>query len=156
VVTRRLHSWVCLTHYLCCSHFQGCGICPPYIMPESQVWVGASNWHILAKHMLLCQHGQSGFHMHARVHCTEAVNFIYDFCCPRYIMSHVLSRHTSLIDNTSESCLQAAKSNWEHGLFKSMCAAACAYDVSLAIVLQIWMLSMFQVPYITLVDRIKG
>ena len=95
--------------------------------------------------MLLCQHGQLHFHVHVRVHCTDAVNFIYDFCCPRYIMSRVLLRHTSLADNTSESCLQAVKSDWECGLFKSMHAAAHAYDVSLAlaIVLQIWMLSMF-------------
>ena len=73
-------------------------------------------------------------------------------------MSCVLSRHTSLANNTSESHLQAAKSDWECGLFKSMRAAARAYDVSLAlaIVLQIWMLSVFQVPYTTLVDRIKG
>ena len=48
-------------------------------------------------------------------------------------MSHVLSRHTSLADNTSESHLQAAKSDWECSLFKSMHAAAHAYDVSFAL-----------------------
>ena len=48
-------------------------------------------------------------------------------------MSRVLSRHTSLANNTSESHLQAAKSDWECGLFKSMCAAAHTYDVSLAL-----------------------
>ena len=45
-------------------------------------------------------------------------------------MSCVLARHTNLADNTSESRLQAAKSDWERGLFKSIQAAACAYDVS--------------------------
>jgi hypothetical protein len=53
-------------------------------------------------------------------------------------MPRVLVKH---VNPVNEASLNAAKSDWENGLFKSVRAAARAYDVSqMQFYHQIWML----------------